>query len=150
MARYGLEDFDADQIDDRPIAVVLSLSRSRMLNMRILLAGLVALFIATRPGWGQEAQTASDVQKGRQLAILICANCHVAASSQPFEPILQPPASSFESIAQCESISADWVQTFLATTHRGLDNPRGMPNPELLESQIKQVAAYLLSLRKNP
>src|SRR6516164_6629974 len=120
--------------------------------MRTTFTALTALltFTASCPGWGQQGGSADDVRKGRELAILVCANCHVAASSQPFEPILQPPAPSFESIAQCESISADWVQTFLATTHRGLDNPRGMPNPELLESQIKQVAAYLLSLRKNP
>jgi cytochrome c1 len=57
---------------------------------------------------------------------------------------------TFESIAQRSSITADSVQTFLTTTHRDIGNPQGMPNPQLLDYQIKQVAAYLLSLRKHP
>ena len=36
----------------------------------------------------------------------------------------------------------------MTTTHRGLDNPNGMPNAELLDYQVRQVTAYLLSLRK--
>ena len=43
---------------------------------------------------------------------------------------------------------ADWLENFITTTHRGLDNPSGMPNPSLLDYQVKQVTAYLLSLRK--
>jgi cytochrome c1 len=90
------------------------------------------------------------VLNGRKLAVLICANCHVAARDQPYEPILRPPAPSFESIAQRKTINANWLHTFMTTTHRGLDNPNGMPNADLLDYQVKQVTAYLLSLRKNP
>jgi hypothetical protein len=36
----------------------------------------------------------------------------------------------------------------MTTTHRGLDNPSGMPNPSLLDYQVKEVTVYLLSLRK--
>jgi mono/diheme cytochrome c family protein len=120
--------------------------------MRTTFTALTALliFTASSPGSGQQGGSAGYVRKGRELAILVCANCHAAASSQPFEPILQPPAPSFESIARRKDIDADWVQSFLATTHRGLDNPNGMPNPRLLDSQIKQMAAYLLSPRENP
>jgi hypothetical protein len=39
---------------------------------------------------------------------------------------------------------------FLATTHRDISNPEGMPNARLLDRQIRQVAADLLSLRKQP
>lgn len=118
--------------------------------MRIVPVWLVALYVAACPAWGQEDGSADDVRKGRELAVRICGNCHVAARDQPFRPILQPPARSFESIAQRKTINADSVLTFLTTTHRGLDNPKGMPNPELLEYQVRQVTAYLLSLRKNP
>jgi hypothetical protein len=41
------------------------------------------------------------------------------------------------------------VVATLALICEGLDNPRGMPNPELLDDQVQQVATYLLSLRKN-
>jgi cytochrome c len=97
----------------------------------------------------QEAGT-DEVQEGHRLATLICAACHVAARDQPFEPILRPPAPSFESIAQRGSTTADSVRTFLSTTHRDVAGPTGMPNPQLLDYQIKQIAAYLLSLRKHP
>jgi hypothetical protein len=42
------------------------------------------------------------------------------------------------------------VQKSLNTTHKDIGNPKGMPNPQLLDYQIEQVAAYLLSLRKHP
>ena len=118
--------------------------------MRIAQASLIVLCVTSCQAWAQEGGGADDIRKGRELAILVCANCHVAAPDQPYRPILQPPAPSFDSIAQRKNITADSVQVFLTTTHRGLDNPKGMPNPELLDSQVKQVAAYLLSLRKAP
>jgi hypothetical protein len=36
----------------------------------------------------------------------------------------------------------------MKTTHWGLDNPLGMPHPELMDYQIKQIVAYFLSLYK--
>jgi mono/diheme cytochrome c family protein len=117
--------------------------------MRNIFALFVALLTVTYPSWGQESANLNDVRAGHTLAIDVCANCHVAAPDQPDKPILRQPAPSFESIAQRESVNEDWLHNYLKTTHRGLDNPKGMPNPRLLEFQIKQVAAYLLSLRKN-
>ena len=107
-------------------------------------------FVAACPVWGEEGVNSDDVRAGHRLAILVCANCHVAAADQPSEPILQPPASSFESIAQRKSVNADWLQDFMKTTHRGLDNPKGMPNPELLDLQIKQVIPTALKNDRCP
>jgi len=41
--------------------------------------------------WGQPASAldAADVQKGHDLAIHICAICHVAAPDQPYQPIMK-------------------------------------------------------------
>ena len=89
-----------------------------------------------------------DVLAGKRLAIMICAACHVASRDQPSEPILQPPAPDFESIAQRASASADMLQNFLATTHRDIGNPKGMPNPQLLDYQAREIVSYVLSLRK--
>ena len=116
--------------------------------MRMASVWLLALYLVACPAWGQEG--ADDVRKGRELAVRICANCHVTARDQPYKPILRPPAPSFEAIAQRNTTNANSIQIFLTTTHRGLDNPKGMPNPELLDYQVKQVTAYLLSLRKKP
>jgi mono/diheme cytochrome c family protein len=109
---------------------------------------LVALWIGVCSASGQEAASADDSREGHKLAIMVCGFCHVAAPDQARMPILNPPAPSFESIAQRTDISAEWLENFISTTHRGLDNPSGMPNPSLLDYQVKQVAAYLLSLRK--
>jgi hypothetical protein len=70
------------------------------------------------------------VQLGRKVALMVCANCHVVAPDQPSKPILTPPAQSFETIAQDERVTVESVEKFLTTTHRGLDEPQGMPNPE--------------------
>ena len=111
---------------------------------------LIAVHLVACPAWGQKADSDHDVQKGRDLAVRVCGYCHVAARDQPFKPILKQPAPSFESIAQRKTVSADWITAFLATTHRGLDRPKSMPSPQLLDRQRKQVAAYILSLRKSP
>jgi mono/diheme cytochrome c family protein len=118
--------------------------------MRIVLLGLIAACATACLAWGQDGGSTDDIQQGRRLAIRVCANCHLVAPDQPFKPILQPPAPSFESIAQRPNVSAASISAFLTTTHRGLDNPKGMPTPELLDYQIKRVTAYLLSLRKRP
>ena len=98
----------------------------------------------------QQANRVSDeVQKGHHLAAVICSNCHVAGPDQLIEPILRPPAPSFESIAQRSTTSSATIQVFLTTTHRNIANTAGMPNPELLDFQLRQVEAYILSLRKS-
>ncbi len=109
---------------------------------------LVAFGVFAGSAWGQEAGVAVDVQRGHSIAINVCSNCHIASPDQAFQPLLQPPAPSFESIAQRNNISAESVRTFLSTTHRSISNPRAMPNPQLIDSHINQVTAYLLSLRK--
>ena len=108
----------------------------------------VALWIGIGSAWGQEGKSAEDLRQGHQLAAMLCGNCHLAAPDQPFKPELKPPAPSFESIAQRKDVNAQTLQSFLTTTHRGLDTPKGMPHPYLADYQVKQVIAYLLSLRK--
>jgi hypothetical protein len=95
------------------------------------------------------AQERSDAQQGKRLALRICANCHLVAPDAR-QPILQPPAPSFESIAQRSTTTADYVRRFLTTRHRDLSDLQGMPNLELSDYQIEPLTAYLLSLRKQP
>jgi len=102
------------------------------------------------PALAQQAQTLDpdEVQKGHRLAVTICAICHVAAPDQRFPPELASPAPSFASIVRRREFNADWLTHFMTTTHRGLDTPAGMPNPELMDYQIKEIVAYMSSLRK--
>jgi len=117
------------------------------MTVRTSSALLAALGIVSTAAWSQDASVAGDIHQGHRLANLICAYCHVASTDQDIEPILRPPAPSFESIAQRDAISAESIRAFLATTHHDDSNPNGMANPRLLDSQIVQVAAYLMSLR---
>jgi cytochrome c1 len=118
------------------------------MDIRIASVSFVALCIVFGAASAQQASVTDDARKGHELAIVICSNCHVAADDQPFAPILRPPAPSFESIAQRANITTDYVRTFLTTTHRSISKPEAMPNPQLIESHVEQVTAYLLSLRK--
>ena len=119
--------------------------------MRALCFAFLAIsaFSALATAQAQQAsRAADDLQNGRYLADLICSVCHVAGPDQSVEPVLRPPAPSFETIARRSTTSADSIRTFLTTTHRDISNPAGMPNPELLDFQIRQVETYLLSLRE--
>jgi len=108
---------------------------------------LIALGALAGTAAAQEGVT-DDVERGHRLANLICSNCHFATPDQEFEPILRPPAPPFASIAQ--RMDADAIRTFLATTHRDVKSANGMPNPQLLDFQIRQLAAYFSTLRNSP
>ena len=116
--------------------------------MQTLAIWTVVFSAVVGSAWAQDGNTAEDVSKGHQLAAMLCGTCHVAAADQPFEPILQPAAPPFTSFAQRKDVTPDWLKKFLTTTHRGLDNPKGMPNPYLTDYQVTQVVAYIMSLRK--
>lgn len=117
-------------------------------KLPLQLASLLVLSVTVGAARAQQPQNADDIRQGHQLAAMLCAQCHVAAADQRFMPEINPPAPPFATIAQRPDLSADWLKTYLATTHRGLDNPKGMPNPYLADYQVRQVSAYLLSLRK--
>lgn len=104
-------------------------------------AGLINLDFAL----AQQSATAEDLRKGHRLAAELCSICHLATPDQVASPMLDPPAPPFGRILAREHLSAEWLTHFLQTTHRGLDRPDGMPNPELMDFQIKQVVAYLMS-----
>ena len=104
---------------------------------------------ARRPptAWGQ-AVISDEVRAGHHLAAMLCDECHIATLDQALPPRRDPPAPSFESIAQRKDINADSLEHFLRTTHEGLDNPKGMENPNSADFQVKAIVAYILSLRK--
>lgn len=116
--------------------------------MRIASTLLVVVLMSASSAWGQDGNATDDVRKGHHLAILLCTGCHVVAPDQEYPPTLNPPAPSFASIAQRKDVTADSLREFLSTTHDGLDNPKGMPNPNLADFQMRALVAYLLSLRK--
>jgi mono/diheme cytochrome c family protein len=125
-----------------------SFEKARMDMRGLLLALLIAMYSGLSPGRAQQVEGgADDVQKGHYLALVICSSCHVAAPDQLFEPMLEPPAPSFDTISRRRNTTVRTLRTFLATTHRNIRNAAGMPNPDLVDFQVRQLTAYILSLR---
>ena len=116
--------------------------------MRMVAVLFVIFWITGAPASAQAVATGDEVSKGRHLAIMLCTDCHLVAPDQPYAPTLSPPAPSFASIAQRKGIDMASLRDFLTSTRQGLENPNGMPNPHLAEFQIKEIGAYILSLKK--
>jgi len=123
----------------------LKISGARTLP--VLWSVLVMVPAASYPAWAQDGKASDDVSKGHHVAAVVCAVCHVAAADQSNQPMLHPPAPPFKEIAQRKDLTAAWLENFLKTTHRDLGSQKGMPNPDLADFQIKEVVAYVLSLR---
>ena len=126
-----------------------------MVSAFIALAALSILTIAG-PAWAQMVNSADTARKGHDLATVACSNCHQVAVDQRVAPVLAPPAPSFDSIAQRPDLNADVLEHFITSTRRNVDHPArrnvdhpaDMPNPYLLEYQVQEIVAYILSLRK--
>jgi len=107
-----------------------------------------ALLIALAPAArAQQPSHEEDVAAGHKLALTVCSACHVVEANQDMEPVLRPPAPTFASIANRPAETEEAVRTFLVSTHGTLANSKNMPNPMLMDFQVRQAAAYLMSLR---
>jgi mono/diheme cytochrome c family protein len=91
---------------------------------------------------------ADGTAEGRRIATTVCASCHVVAKDQDSRPILDPPAPSFESIANRPDAKAADLRRYVLTTHWDEKTiPITMPNPGLTPSQATAVIDYLMTLR---
>jgi mono/diheme cytochrome c family protein len=95
----------------------------------------------------QDTSSGADVRAGRALSLQVCTTCHVVLPDQDMVPILRPPAPSFRSIANQRGTTEESVRRFLTETHTRLSRPGSMPSPGLTEDQVREVAAFLMSLR---
>jgi hypothetical protein len=122
-----------------------AISNQDLLRLWLVMRRMSLVFfvfgIAGSSASGQAPSTTDDVRKGRHLALMLCTDCHLVAPDQPYAPRLNPPAPSFQSIAQRAGITVDSLRSFLTTTRQGLDNPKGMPDG-LSRFQIKQISEF--------
>ena len=87
----------------------------------------------------RQAQAYGDPAEGHQLAATWCSGCH---QIDPRAQLLATDAvPSFQAIAAMPSTTAMSIRAFLSTSHSV------MPNFHLTDTQISDVAAYILSLR---
>ena len=92
-----------------------------------------------------QAQDIGDIRQGRNFAEDVCASCHAvrAGQTQTQSPLATAP--SFEEIANTPGMTAAALNFWLtAQVHPT------MPLLMLSSQQVKDVSAYILSLRAKP
>lgn len=82
-----------------------------------------------------------DVAEGATLAHTLCINCHVVEANGPLVRTDRVP--SFTWVAQQPGSTTETITGWLSTSHER------MPDFTLTRSEIRQLTAYILSLRKH-
>lgn len=90
---------------------------------------------------GNKSFTSLDVADGDRLAHILCINCHVVDSNGPVVRTDRVP--SFTWIAQQPGSTSESITVWLNTSHDR------MPDFTLTRDEIRQLTAYILSLKKH-
>jgi mono/diheme cytochrome c family protein len=86
------------------------------------------------------AAFAQDVAAGGQIAKTWCSGCHLIDRAD--QTVANDATPSFPSIAQNNTTTSAGLAAFLSTPHTN------MPNYTLTRDEIREVSAYIMSLRK--
>jgi mono/diheme cytochrome c family protein len=105
----------------------------------IVAAAGVAAFAIVGTASGAHAQSAGDAAKGRAFAQQICSECHNIEKGQ--RPSPNGLAPNFETIAGTPGLTAIALTAALRTSHRT------MPNIIIPDDDLRDVVAYVLSLK---
>jgi len=100
---------------------------------------------------GQTKLVEGSEEAGRSMALLACTGCHLVALDQPFKPVYAPPPRppDFKEIANRPNTTAASLQHYLETLPAVPENSH-MPNLLLSTQEIRDVAAFITSLRDKP
>jgi len=109
--------------------------------MRVLI--ILSIFGALALVTAVQAQHIGDIRQGRKFALDTCSSCHAVRAGQNQSPLVT--AQSFEEIANTPGMTAAALNVWLtAQVHPA------MPLLMLSSQQVKDVSAYILSLRAKP
>jgi mono/diheme cytochrome c family protein len=108
-----------------------------MAVMRILIVSTVLGAVAATA----QAQDIGDIRQGRQLAVDVCARCHAVGAGQARSPVAAAPG--FEAIAKTPGMTVAVLNFWLTA-----QADRTMPLLVLTSQQVRDVSAYILSLRQ--
>ncbi len=93
----------------------------------------------------EEPVSPQKVERGHDIANMVCAVCHVIGATQDETPILRNPAPDFRVIANQPGTTKEQLTAFLRVKHpTGVD---AMPPPLLSDEMTDAVTAYILNLR---
>jgi len=109
-----------------------------MRNPILLLATVVQLATGAAIAYAQEA---GDVRAGHAVAQNVCSVCHAVGKGQARSPNANAP--TFVKIATVPGMTTAALLAALQTSHR----ERTMPNLILPPDELRDVTAYILSLK---
>ena len=117
-------------------------------------AALIVIAVSaawTAPANGQTKLVEGSAEAGRSMALLACTGCHLVAPDQPFKPVYAPPPHppDFKQIANRPNTTAASLQHYLGTLPAVPQNSH-MPSLLLSTQEIRDVAAFIISLRDKP
>ena len=95
------------------------------------------------------ADQASRVADGREIALKVCALCHVVVADQAPAPTMEPPAPNFAEIAARPNVTEAYLHDFLTKPHGEARSLSAMPGFLMPSYQADAVIAYLMSLKPN-
>jgi mono/diheme cytochrome c family protein len=95
----------------------------------------------------QATAAEGNAQAGREVALISCTGCHVVASDQPFKPVYPEKLPDFKTIANKPNTTAASLRHFLETLPE-VPKRSQMGDPLLSSADLRDVVAYILSLRK--
>jgi mono/diheme cytochrome c family protein len=87
------------------------------------------------------------VAAGRSFAQRVCGACHVVTPQSREAPLLSPPGPSFAVLAQRPLLTEQALREFLASNHAAMGPHEAMPNPRLVDYQIDEIVAFMMSLK---
>lgn len=99
----------------------------------LTVAGAVLLLALTQAGMAQ------DIQAGEKLAQTWCAGCHQVGPNPRSANDAVPP---FAAVAAAKGMTQTALTVFLSTPHGK------MPDYSLSRQQIRDVSAYIMSLKR--
>jgi len=110
---------------------------------------LFVLLLAIAAGTANSKQPTDrgNADAGRELALEACTGCHIVSDDQRFPPLLTG-APTFREIANRPNVTAESFRRTIAALPQVPRNGR-MANPLLTADQLADVAAYIMTLRKD-
>lgn len=110
------------------------------MDLRAILAFAALLLLGTGLSLAAPATSLPDPIHGKDLAMRLCSNCHLVSAAQEHANVDIP---SFDEIANKEGQTAGAIMAHIMLPKHP------MPTIPLTQSELADLAAYILSMRKS-
>ena len=116
---------------------------------------IIGFSVAVLIGASAAAQSRADenaIRAGHSIAVTTCISCHVVSPDQSLKPVLGPGIPSFAEIANRPGTTIESLTGAMkvARWHDPGMAPTLLPMSHISDRGRAQVAAYIMSLRKEP